>query len=228
MNCVEFRRALGIDPHAIGVDFTRHRADCERCAEAHDHALRFERTLTRTLQIPAPMQLTDSILLAQATIDRRRRALQRRGALFALAASLALGVGIFTLRVEAKPLNTEAVEHLHAEAATLTMTRVVPAAEVTNAFEQRGLTLHNVPDGISFVACCPMDAHRTVHLVMPDGDDPVTIIYVVDKHIASRQDFQRDGLVGRSVPLGAGTLILLARKPLAFDRMEAIWRSALG
>jgi hypothetical protein len=55
----------------------------------------------------------------------------------------------------------------------------------------------------------------------------VTVIYVVDKKAGEREDFERDCWRGRSVPLGHGTLILLARDAGQFDRVEAAWRGAL-
>ena len=228
MNCVEFRRHLGVDPQSSDAGFARHRAECARCAEAAERAQGFERNLQRALTVQPPAQLIESILLAQTPAERRRRAAIRRGAIFALAASLALAVGVIGMRAEARPLSAQAVEHLHEEAITLKMTTQLPAAKITEAFAQRGLTLHNVPDGVSFVGCCPMGKNRTVHMVMPNADDPVTVIYVVDNRVGQREEFQRDGLRGRSVPLGAGTLILLAKKVDAFDRIENVWRGALG
>ena len=110
MNCVEFRRQLGVDPQSNAAEFARHRAECPRCAEAAGRAGEFERGLTRALNIEVPPQLADSILLAQATAERRRRASMRRGGIFALAASLALAVGVVGMRAEAKSLPALAVE----------------------------------------------------------------------------------------------------------------------
>jgi hypothetical protein len=226
MNCLEFRRQLGIDPHSTVADFVRHRQECARCAEAAARASEFEAALRRALHVEAKPQLAESMLLAQATQEQRRQATLRRGGLFALAAALALAVGI-GLRVEAKPLPVQAVDHLHHEAQVLMSTRPVSAESVRAAFAQRGLTLARVPDGIAFVGCCPMGKHLTVHLVMPESDGPVSVIYVVDQRSTQREDFQREGWHGRSVPLGSGTLILLARETDHFDGVEAAWREAL-
>ena len=228
MNCVEFRRQLVIDPHASGADFARHRGECARCAAAAERALDFERTLQRALAVDPPAQLVDSVLLAQATAQRQRRTAMRRAAMLALAASLALAVGVFGTRVEATPLSAQAVAHVESEASVLQMVTAVSASDVGAAFARRGIELAQVPTGVSFVACCPMGRHPTVHLLMPDGDDPVTVIYVADQRVAQRGDFVRDGWSGRVLPLGSGTLILLARHPLAFNRVEAIWRGAIA
>jgi hypothetical protein len=228
MNCLEFRRQLGIDPQSAAADFVSHRQECARCAEAAALALEFEAALRRALSVEPSTKLAESILLAQATQQqRRRRTYLRRGGLFALAATLVLAVGV-GMRVEASPLSAQAVEHLREEPEALTSAQAVPADSVREAFATRGISLkHDISGEVVFVGCCPMGRHLTVHLVMPASNGPVTVIYVVDDRVKQREDFQRDGWRGRSVPLGHGTLILLARDPGQFDQVEAAWRTAL-
>jgi len=191
------------------------------------HAAGFEAALRRALQVEPSPQLAESILLAQATQQNRRHAYLRRGGLLALAATLVLAIGV-GMRVEAKPLSTQAVEHLREEAEVLSAVKPLSAESVRAAFAQRGLTLSQVPGGVAFVGCCPMGRHLTVHMVMPEADGPVTVIYVVDRGSSRREDFQRDGWHGRSLPLGNGTLILLARDTDHFDSVESAWRAALA
>jgi len=229
MNCLEFRRQLGIDPQSAGAEFVRHRHDCARCAEASARAAEFEAALRRALSVEPSPQLAESILLAQATQQQRRHRQLRRGSLFALAASLVLAIGIGVgMRVEANPLSAQAVTHLHGELAALGLTTPLPDDEVRAAFATRGIRLAQAPPaGVVYAACCPMGRHRTVHMVMPASNDPVTVIYVVDERLDARNDFARDGWQGRSVPVGRGTLILLARTGAQFDRLEREWRAAL-
>lgn len=226
MNCLDFRRQLGIEPQSTAPDFVRHRGECPRCAEAAARAAEFESALRRALRIAPSPQLAESILLAQATQQHRRQSYLRRGGLLALAAMLALAIGI-GMRVEARPLSTQAVDHLREEAQVLASTRLLPAQSVREAFAQRGIALHDVPGGVAWIGCCPMGRHLTVHMVMPESDGPVTLIYVVDTPTRQREDFQHDGWQGRSVPLGSGTLILLGRETDHFDDIESTWRAAL-
>ncbi|HEX6834224.1 MAG TPA: DUF3379 family protein [Rudaea sp.] len=226
MNCLEFRRILASDPHSADAAFVRHRQECERCADAAARALAFETTLRRALAIDPPAQLAESILLNQATRERRQRVRYRRGGLLALAAAAMLAVGV-GLEVQAKPLPKLAVDHLSHEAAVLTRTAPVSDDEVRKAFAKRGVTLHDVPPDISFVACCPMGRYLTVHMVMPGASGPVTVLYLANDHTQTREDFQRDGWQGRSIPMDGGTLVLLAENSAPFDHVEAIWRRAL-
>jgi len=226
MNCLEFRRQLAIDPPCSEVDFVQHRQECARCAEACAHANAFEASLRRALAIAAPPQLAESVLLAHATRQQRQRQYYRRGAVLALAACVALAFGI-GMRMEASPLTTQAVAHLRLEAEVLTWTKLVPAESVREAFATRGIALNSIPEGISFVGCCPMGHHMTVHAVMPGSSGPITVIYVLGDREKEREDFRREGWLGRSVPMGQGTLLLLAEDTSQFDRVENIWRAAL-
>ena len=227
MNCLDFRRQLGTEPSSTAAEFVRHRHECPRCAEAAVRATAFEAALKRALHVDAAPELAESILLAQATRQSRRRAYLRRGGLLALAAMLVLAVGV-GMRIEAQPLPALAVDHLSHEAIALTSTRRVSDAAVRKAFAQLGVRLAQVPDGsITFVACCPIGRSHSVHLVVTEGGEQVTVLYLVDRSVAQREDFQRNGWYGRSVPSGAGTLVLLARDATAFDRVEDAWRAAL-
>ncbi len=226
MNCLEFRRRLGIDPQCGDADFLRHRQECARCAEAGDRANGFEASLQQALAMAPPQQLAESILLAHATRQQQERRKYRRGAMLALAAAVVLAFGIGS-RITAHPLAAVVVDHLNREAEVLGMTKAVSDSEVQEAFAYRGITLGKVPAGVSFVACCPVGSYESVHMVMPQADGPVTVLYLTDDHHEQRKDFAQDGWIGRSVPLAHGTLVLLAHDSSHFDHMENLWRTAL-
>jgi len=227
MNCVEFRRELGIDPHSRADDFLRHRAECARCAAAAERAYAHERELARALAIDVPPQLADKLLLAQTTAELQRRTRWRRFSGFALAATFVLAVGVVGLRAEATPLSAQVVTHVQHEPKALHMSQALPAAMTRVAFRDVGMELRGVPDGISFVACCPLNHRRSVHLVMLNGDDPVSVIWLPGE-ARGRASFEREGWQGRIMPLGSGTLILLAKSAHEFDRIEAQWRAAFA
>lgn len=226
MNCLEFRRQLATDPQTAEADFVRHRQECAGCADAHARALGFETSLRRALNVPLPAQLAESILLAQATAEQRKRVrLRRRGMLLAAAASIVLAFGV-GMRINAQPLPALAVGHLEGEAAVLQKVDLVSDSDVRDAFKKMGITVDQVPSGISFVACCPVGRVVSVHMVMPETNGPVTVLYLPDRHDA-RGEFVHDGWLGRSVPIAHGTLVFLAHETAHFDQLEDLWRSAL-
>jgi Protein of unknown function (DUF3379) len=226
LNCLEFRRQLNVDLHAGGA-FAQHRADCARCAEAFARASDFEKSLRSALQIPVPTNLAESILLAQATREQvARRRFPRRAAWISMAAAavLAVGVGVYA---QAKPLSEIAVNHLKKEAFVLGKTQPITDQTIREAFAQFGVKIDEVPAGSSFVACCPVGKFLSVHLVVPESEGPVTVLYLVDDQHEQRQDFIREGWHGRSVPLAHGTLVLLGHDAAHFDELEKSWAAAL-
>jgi len=227
MNCLEFGRELLIYPQSADADFVRHVRDCARCAEAQQRALAFEASLKSALAVPAPAQLAEAILLKQATEQQRaRQRLHRGGALLALAAGVVFAFGI-GMSLQAQPLAQVSVDHLEREAFVLSMTKPVPEANIRKAFADLGVHVGDLPAGISFVACCPVGRYSSVHLLMPQANGSVTVLYLTDDQHESRKDFVREGWLGRSVPLAHGTLVLLGHDASQFDQIENQWRTAL-
>ena len=226
LNCLEFRRQLNIDPQA-GGQFAQHRAECARCAEVFARAIGFERSLRSALDIPVPANLAESILFAQATEERvARRRLPRRASWISMAAAavLAVGIGVY---VQAKPLPQAAVEHLKKEAVILAKTQPIAEQPIRDAFAEFGLTIDKNPAGSSFVACCPVGKYLAVHLIVPESEGPVTVLYLIDDQHEHRQDFIREGWHGRSVPLAHGMLVLLGHDAAHIDELESAWTAAL-
>ncbi|HST27347.1 MAG TPA: DUF3379 family protein [Rudaea sp.] len=229
MNCLEFRRELNIHPQSNDADFVAHARECPRCAQAQADALAFEATLGRALAIPPPPNLAESILLAQATEQRRERLRWRRGTgLLAVAAAAVLAVGVGWRVTRAQPLGDAAVAHmLGEEAPALAMTTPVTEEAVRKAFAKRGIDLTQVPADISYVQCCPVGKFKSVHMVMPRTNGPVTVMYLVDDNGGARTDFAHAGWIGRSVPMAHGTLVMIGHDASQFAQIEQEWQSTL-
>lgn len=229
MNCLEFRRELNIYPQSSDADFVAHARECPRCAQAQADAIAFESALGRALAIPPPPNLAESILLAQATEQRRERLRVRRGAgWLTVAAAAVLAVGVGWRATRAQPLGDAAIAHmLGEEAPALAMTAPVTDAAVRTAFAKRGVDLAQVPADISYVQCCPVGKYKSVHMVMPRANGPVTVMYLVDDNGGARADFVHAGWIGRSVPMAHGTLVMIAHDASQFDQVQQTWQAAL-
>lgn len=233
MNCLEFRRLLGSEPSSSLVDFAAHRATCAFCSTAHARADEFEARIRHALSVQVPGNLADRILLAQTTRSRHGTRSRRRGmAAFAVAAAASILVVLLALNKpgdEMPVLAGMVADHLqeHVVSASDAATPVA-SAEVIEAFAERGVVLAAVPDGINYVHKCPAGPYRTVHMVMPESGDPVSVVYVADRKASARVDFHRDGMHGRELPLGHGSLVILARSDSGFDAIEGAWKSAMG
>lgn len=232
MDCLEFRRRLGAEPHTRDPALLAHRDGCAACAAAWERAQAFERELHAALHVPVPEGLADRILLAQATGQQRRHTRRRRFA-FAMAASvlLVLGAGGFVWhQMDAHSLPALAVAHMPSEIQSLDATQTIAAAAIRDGFAGRGLKLRGpLPADITYVHDCAVGPYKTVHLVSRVHDMPVAVLYVPGKMMKQADDFHRDGWRGRMVPLQHGTLVMLTDRAGTppFNAIARDWRAAI-
>lgn len=231
MDCLEFRRQLGSDPQARLEGMRVHRERCGGCAQAQSLALAFESRLAQALAVPVPHDLADRILLAQLTgVRQQRRRLRRRSGWVALAAAavLALAVGLVQRQAVPTDLADLVARHVNGhERSALALRTPVPPQEVADAFAARGVHLGWVPQGVSYVRDCAVGPWRSVHMVVPAGDVPVSVLYVLGGADRTRHEFQRDALLGRVVPVADGSLVMAATTRAPFDAIERRWRDAI-
>jgi hypothetical protein len=239
MDCLEFRRQLGSEPRMLDRAAREHLEGCAFCADAHARAQAFEARLAGAMAVSVPDGLADRILLAQLTSERQRERTGRsRIAWVALAAAACMVLAFGVLRYARAPAPGLSLSDLVAAHVTgpeerdaLQASVPLPADSVRHAFADRGVTLASVPPNVAYVSECGIGSgvgkYRSVHMVMPENGKPVSVVYVVQHRASSSQDFQRDGLVGREVPIAQGTLVLLAQDAGRFDQLEHTWRSAI-
>ena len=102
-------------------------------------------------------------------------------------------------------------------------------SELRARFAASEVGLVDDPGPVNYLNPCRLGRQRTLHMVVQTVEGPVTVYYVVGRVEPERATWQRDGMVGRSVPAREGTLVLLAGNDRAFDALEAqCWIRALG
>jgi hypothetical protein len=237
MDCLEFRRLLGSDPRNLERAAHEHLESCAFCTDAHARAQAFEARLAGAMAVAVPDGLADRILLAQLTSERQHQRVGRSRIVWialAAAACMALAIGVVRYRgAPAATLSDLVAEHVTSpdESDALLMRDPVPADTVRHAFADRGVTLASVPSNVAYVSECGIGTgagkFRSVHMVMPENGKPVSVVYVVQHRASGSQDFKRNGMVGRMVPIAQGTLVMLAQDAGRFDTLEHTWRNAI-
>lgn len=232
MDCLEFRRRLGIDPRLTDPAARAHLETCPRCQEAYARAQAFDARIAQALAVGVPEGFADRVLLAQLTAERQGpRGRAFRYGWIALAAAAALVIAIGLVRREGSvgtSLPDLVVAHVNGEERpALDLRTPLPSAEVARAFADRGVKLASVPPDVSYVQKCPVGSYKTVHMVMPRDNEPVSVLYVTKYRAPGVTNFERDGLRGREVPIADGTLVMLAANTTPFDGLEHAWRDAL-
>ena len=233
MNCLEFRRRLGSEPASKLADFVAHREACPHCATAQSRADEFDARIHRAISVPVPVNLADRILLAQTTEMRHGARNRRRGWIaFSIAAAASIVVAFVALQRPSATMPALAgmvFEHLQKHVVSaVDSDSAVPKQSVMDAFAERGVSLASIPDGINYVHKCPAGPYKTVHMVMPEHGVPVSVVYVVDNASVQRADFSHEGMRGREVPLGKGSLVMWASAGADFDAIESSWKSVMA
>ena len=231
MNCLAFRRQLAVDPGSRDPVFLAHRDECAGCAEAYARAQAFEQSLRRALAVPVPEGLAERVLLRQTT-DQRVTARRSGPGWLALAAAaavaLSLAAGVVGYRYLARPdIGAMSVAHVPGEANALTLQQPLPMEEVLAAFAHDSITLAGAPQPVVYAVNCEVGDSHAVHMVAQADDGPVVVFFYGDRKESQRSDFEHDGMVGRAVPMGQGTLVLVAARPGSFDDLESAWRGSL-
>ena len=231
MDCAEFRRRLGSEPHVVDAEAKAHLGVCAGCAAAAAAAQAFEARLANALAVAVPGDLASRILAAQSADVVKPLRPRRRLGWIALAAAASLLLAFATVRYqrEANALPNLVAAHVTAqdERAALALQAPLPMNEVEKAFADRGVKLAEAPPQVVYVAECGIGRWRSVHMVSAGEGGPVSVVYIVSERAAARKDFQRDGLVAREVPIADGTLYMLAQSAQRFDALEHAWRDAI-
>ncbi len=229
MNCLEFRRAIAVQPKQLDASARAHRDECPRCAQAQIGALRFEAVLDRGLAIPVPAEWADRILLGQTTMARQQSS-GRRTVIWRIAAGLALTAGIVSVSWLAlapqQSLAAISIQHLGHEPMSLSAQEVVSGVALRESFERLGVKLLHSPGTFSYLRICPLGSRRSLHMVMQQRSGAVTVIYVPGERVA-RNDFAEQDLLGREITVSGGALVMMAASRADFDAIEAGFRAAL-
>jgi len=231
MDCLELRRQLGTDPRLADPAARAHLETCAGCRDAHARAQAFDARIAHALAIGVPEGFADRVLLAQLTAERqgpRGRGFRYGWIALAAAAALVVAIGLVRREGVGKSLPDLVVAHVTGEERqALDLRTPLPSADVARAFADRGVTLASVPPDDSYVQKCPVGGFKTVHMVMPRDNEPVSVLYVTRYRAAGVTNFERDGLHGREVPIADGTLVMVAANTAPFDGLEHAWRDAL-
>ncbi len=231
MNCLEFRRRLGTMPRVMDAAMQAHLAECVPCRAAWQQAQHFESRIESALRISVPEGLVDDVILAQTTVHRRFALGSRRVLAIAASVLIALGAGgVLYRHLQAQTLPALAVAHMPPEIDSLDLTRDISAAAVHADFSQRHLVLRGpVPAGTTYVHLCLVGPYPAMHMVTRRDGEPVAVLYLPHKHVAHARNFTREGWVGREMPLGKGSLVLLTNRGsrAPFHAIATAWRQAI-
>ncbi|HMN44157.1 MAG TPA: DUF3379 family protein [Povalibacter sp.] len=205
MTCLEFRRAVGAEPHSQAPEILQHAAQCVACARYRQQMQQMDSVIQRALAIDVDVPASRTAASAP-----RRRIMQ-----WSLAASvmLAVALGVFWLGFPRDTLAQEVVQHVMHEADSLQPDRVVIGeAELAAVLAESDLQLRPGMADVTYATTCPFRNHHVAHLVVKTAAGPVTVLLLTyEESVKKSRYFNEGGFEGVVMPAPRGSLVVLGK-----------------
>jgi hypothetical protein len=213
MNCLEFRRIVGAEPHASTPEIVAHAAQCAQCARYQREMQQMDTLIHRALNVqPRPGGEVESPQVAPAAaVPSQRRA--RRRLKWSLAASVMLAVffGSLWLAYPRPTLAEQIVVHVEHEANSMVRTdATVDRDALQDVLVRSGVRLRDIGP-VSYAMSCTFRGHHVPHLVVQTAGGPVTVLLLPEERaVSAPQKFVEGGYAGVILPAPRGAIAVLS------------------
>lgn len=203
MNYLEFKRQLMVDPYDRRPEFVAARRDNPDCAAAAQESDSFEARLRQAMEAPVPADLLDGVYqkiaeeqLAEQSADAADIDQRRFGWIPAMAAGLAMGIGLTATLLFMANDGPQSVEQFVAEhweydgEATELMASQSPMDEFGNRQILATLELQadaSLMQQIVYARNCGTPHGNGVHMVMNHAGELITVMYIPDAQLDQAQ-----------------------------------------
>jgi hypothetical protein len=236
MTCFEFRRLLLVHPLDLTADQQAHAAECAQCAKAANDAAALDMQRARSVMIVPPEAFADKILLRQKMGSRARYGI------WAIAATLVIGVGIGAQLYrtydsgEQRVTAGRPIDASHDAAAAISFVldhepRLLqenrsgdPAVMHAN-FQRLGLNVPGEGVSVRYLGKCPVAGGTGDHIVLETPQGHVTLILVPHNPVGSRVLVAARNMTALASPSGSGGYIVVAQSRDAIARIERMLKS---
>jgi hypothetical protein len=215
MNCPEFRRLAGAQPHSTAPEILAHAAQCEACARYLSEMQQMDQLIHRALSIDVPEQAMAPASADVLPFQAPPKAAPRRPRTYrwSMAASLLVAVAATVVWVgyPRESLAADAVDHALHEPESLTRTStMVSEQELQEVLAHAHVRLKPGMSNVSYASFCPFRGHHVPHFVVQTTAGPVTVLLLRDeKPVTRSKDFVEGKFQGVIVPAPQGVLAVL-------------------
>ncbi len=236
MTCFEFRRLLLAQPRELTPLQQGHAADCASCAKAAEEAAALDMRRAQSVLVPPPEALADKILL------RQKRAPRAHYGLWAMAATLVIGIG---LGIQVYRSYDTAHENVNTATAVGTNHPAVAAISfvldheprllqenrsgdpnvMRAAFQRLGLKLPGEGVSVRYLGKCPVPGGTGDHVVLQTPYGHVTLILVPDYPVGSRVLVADRNMTALATPVQKGGYIVVAQSPQVIREIQRMLAS---
>jgi len=212
MNCDDFRQQLIARPDELDDNMGAHMAACESCLGMATQVQAMDGVLRDALAVEVPQNLGQTVLMQKILQRKRRNVIP----LFALAATLLLGIGVTAglwLGRADTQIPAQLIAHIeHEPYLLLPSVDVVPIARVSSVLQQASVTLNDSIPSVRHIGMCEFRGHQVPHLVVHTQDGPITVMLLPHEKVRAVQPFDDGNYSGVIVPSGDGAIAVIGNQ----------------
>lgn len=221
MSCLEFRRAVTVDPRRLDPDARTHAETCVACREFLGRSLEFEDRLASALKIPLPPGLSERIgRAATVSLNSKRW--------FALAASLILAIALAAVLAWPRddPLALAGIDFVvFEESQAIADAKPADAAALQRVARDMGVALPAQLGEVRYIGTCPFAGTTAYHVLVKSPLGKVTLLLIPDRPLASRVVASARGLEAAVVPAFGGSIAIIGDTARGIVRVETLLKS---
>jgi hypothetical protein len=231
--CIEFRRTVGADPGRRDPALLRHRLECRGCGEFAQGVEQLDRALARAFAVPLPEGLAHRVVLRAESASRwPRPSLAVAAGIGLLAVGVAVGALWQRNPVAISPgtLAVDVMAHAHHEPGSWQPTLEPVALTRLRGVLERGEVelLDQARLGpVSYARICRFRGREVPHLTVQSSAGPAMVLLLPGETLDRELPLAEDGLRGVVVPVGGGSIAIVAADPAAVAAVQRRLESAV-
>lgn len=232
-SCIDFRNALGAEPKRRDPALARHRLECRSCNQYALGIEQLDRALGLALAVPVPEGLAHRVVLRAESAPLWPRSSL---ALAAGVALLALGVALGALwprgpqSYSQATLARDVMAHAHHEPASWEpLLQPVALPRLRGVLERGEVELLDQArlGPVSYATTCRFRGRDVPHLTVQSVAGPAMVLLLPQERLAQELPLAEDGLRGIIVPVGAGSIAIVAADQAAVAAVRQRLTSAV-
>lgn len=225
MDDIEFRKNAVINPNTQHPDFLLKTKQSQSNREFVKQQRVFDQTLNDTLNIPAPDNLADRIILKQqlSLHQSQRKKLLRNGFAAGLAASLVLVVSLIYMlpeTLDSSLLNQQVINHMNNDTHALNVHMDVPKTAIDTMLASYGGRFKGPIGKVTYLGHCIIGDQTGLHLVLNTRQGLVTIMILPNQTINSEHSLTYGNYQSVVYPSKKGSIAIIAEHPAAIRETQ--------
>ncbi|MDA8621895.1 DUF3379 domain-containing protein [Psychrosphaera sp.] len=203
MDDLTFRRRIYADPQDTNTDIKEACASDPKKAKFKTEMMDFDDRLKNALMVDVPENYAERVLLNKHLTSKSKKS-KKSTIAWATAASILFAVGITTSVFypikNSTMLVSHAISHMESELDHIPQNSNYTLEQVNAKLAEFGGTLIDNIAAIKFVSFCRFEGTRSLHIVMSDkGEDVTVFIIPKDSGLSSQSTANRNSFVGTSL-----------------------------